>query len=241
MTDPSPKHDSPGADAPRIERPPSLTELVTTRLRDWIVTGEMELGARLSEVKIAKALNVSRTPVREAVNRLESEGLLRVEAQRGSFVFNLGPAELRKLCDARIALETAAMRTAIAENRAALHGALARICDAMAAARDAGDDRGYLGLDAAFHLALIDGADNVFLHEAYQTMAPRMAALRYRMGAHPDHMAKSFREHGQIRDAVAAGDAEGAIAILHAHIGDKEGSYWRDASRDAAGAGPRQA
>lgn len=226
---------------PSIDRPPSLTELVTARLRDWIVTGEMELGARLSEVKIASALNVSRTPVREAVNRLESEGLLRVEPQRGSFVFTLGPEELRQLCAARIALETAALRTGIEENAPALENALTAICARMEAARAAGDDRAYLGLDADFHMALIDGAANQFLHEAYQTMAPRMAALRHRMGAHPDHMAKSFREHLALRDAVRARDAGTAAAILHAHIGDKEGSYWRDARRDASGAGPRQA
>ena len=110
--------------APRLERPRSLTDLVTEHLRRWIITGEMELGSKLSEAKIARELDVSRTPVREAINRLEIEGLLNVEAQRGSFVFALSPGELGKLCDARICLEAAALKTGIQSSSEALHATL---------------------------------------------------------------------------------------------------------------------
>ena len=74
---------------PSFNRPKSLTELVTENLKERIVSGELDLGSQLSEARIAKELDVSRTPVREAINRLEMEGLLVIEPQRGSFVFNL--------------------------------------------------------------------------------------------------------------------------------------------------------
>ena len=84
-----------------FDRPKSLTELVTETLREWIISGELDLGSQLSEARVAKELDVSRTPVREAINRLEMEGMLVVEPQRGTYVFNLEADELAKLCALR--------------------------------------------------------------------------------------------------------------------------------------------
>lgn len=210
----------------QIERPKSLTGLVTDALRQEIVAGDLEPGAALSEAKIAARLAVSRTPVREAFQRLELEGLVRTEPQRGTFVFTLGPKELTDICDLRVCLETRALALSLQRDRGRLAAALEQIVEAMTAAREAGDDRGYLLLDTAFHQVLFDHADNRFLNEAYQTIAAKMAALRNRLGAHPDHMAKSYGEHRRIAALVAAAALEEATRLLVAHIGRKEGSYW---------------
>ena len=214
-----------------FNRPKSLTELVTENLRERIVNGEFELGEQLSEARIAKNLEVSRTPVREAINRLEMEGLLVIEPQRGSFVFNLEPEELAKLCDARVCLETAAMTAALQTNPQALHSALTDCVSKMKAAREEGDDAEYLSQDTVFHQSLFNCADNRFLNDAYQTIALKMAALRSRLGHHPDHMAKSYREHIELVDCVEKGDLAKALSILKLHIGRKEGSYWNDATK----------
>ena len=121
-----------------IPRPKSLTELVSEALRDWIISGDLDLGSQLSEARIASELQVSRTPVREAINRLEMEGLLVVEPQRGSFVFSLEPKELAKLCDARLCLESAALSSAIASNAEKLAERLKHCVEEMAAAREKG-------------------------------------------------------------------------------------------------------
>lgn len=213
-----------------LNRPKSLTELVTENLRDRIVAGEFELGSQLSEARIAKDLNVSRTPVREAINRLEMEGLLVVEPQRGSFVFNLEPDELAKLCDARVCLETTALRDGIAEQPESLHKALKACTERMTAAREANDDAAYLAQDTVFHQCFFDAANNRFLNDAYQVIALKMAALRNRLGRHPEHMTKSYLEHLKIVEAVDRRDVDGALAILISHIGRKEGSYWNDVS-----------
>jgi len=210
----------------QIERPRSLTGLVTDALRQEIVAGDLEPGAALSEAKIAARLAVSRTPVREAFHRLELEGLVRTEPQRGTFVFTLGPKELTDICDLRVCLETKALALSLERDRTGLAAALDGVVAAMTAARTAGDDRRYLQLDTRFHQVLFDHADNRFLNEAYQTIAAKMAALRNRLGAHPDHMAKSFAEHARIAALVANGDSATASPLLVAHIGRKEGSYW---------------
>ncbi|UWQ90877.1 GntR family transcriptional regulator [Rhodobacteraceae bacterium M382] len=215
-----------------FNRPKSLTELVTENLRDRIVGGEFDLGEQLSEARIAKDIEVSRTPVREAINRLEMEGLLDIEPQRGSFVFNLEPYELAKLCDARVCLETTALTHAIRERPEDLAKALGACLDRMTAAREVGDDVEYLALDTLFHQCFFDCSDNRFLNDAYQTIALKMAALRNRLGHHPDHMAKSYREHLELVECVKARDTQKALEILTAHIDRKEGSYWNDVTED---------
>lgn len=213
-----------------IKRPKSLTELVTETLREWIVSGDLELGEHLSEIRISKELEVSRTPVREAVNRLEMEGLLSVEPMRGTFVFSLEPSELAKLCDARVCLETAALKEAIRLNPDALHDVLVKCVEDMTRAREQKDDSAYLAADTVFHQCLFDQSDNRFLNDAYQAIAKKMAALRNRLGRHPDHMAKSYREHIELTEAVKNRDVEKAMEILKSHIDRKEGSYWSQAT-----------
>lgn len=217
-----------------IIRPKSLTELVTEQVRHMIVSGEIDLGEHLSESRLARDLAVSRTPVREAINRLEMEGLLKVEPQRGTFVFYLGADELAKLCDARVALETAALSAALEQEVEGLVADLERCTEAMTKARAADDVNGYLALDTTYHQLFFDHADNRFLNDAYQTIAQKMAAVRNRLGRHPDHMAKSYREHLDMLEAAKRRDTAAALDILVRHIGRKEGSYWSDATVNKA-------
>ena len=107
----------------------------------------------------------------------------------------------------------------------------------MKKSRRAGDDRAYLRLDTQFHQEILNCSGNQFLDDAYQTIASKMAALRNRLGAHPDHMRKSFNEHQRIATSVKRNDLTGAEATLISHIGRKEGSYWnlddREREREA--------
>nr|WP_321442524.1 GntR family transcriptional regulator [uncultured Cohaesibacter sp.] len=214
-----------------IVRPKSLTELVAEKLMDVIVNGELELGAQVSEARIAKDFNVSRTPVREAFNRLEMEGLLSVEPQRGTFVFSLQPHELAQLCDARVCLETTALELAIKCNAEALSERLASCVEKMTQALDSGDANRYLALDTEFHQHLFDCSKNRFLNDAYQAIAIKMAALRNRLSRHAEHMNKSYLEHQAITEAVKSKDTEKALDILRNHIDRKEGSYWKQATK----------
>ncbi|MBC7280810.1 GntR family transcriptional regulator [Hoeflea sp.] len=217
-----------------LERPKSLTELVTETLREWIVSGKLDLGEHLSEVRVSRELQVSRTPVREAMNRLEMEGLLNVEPQRGTFVFCLAPEEVAKLCDARVCLETTALREAVRNDPGRLFVRLTQCTSRMTAARNDHRDSDYLALDTEFHQHFFDCSGNRFLDDAYQAIAQKMASIRNRLGRHPDHMAKSYREHLEITEAVGRQDIEAALRILRLHIDRKEGSYWKVATDEPA-------
>lgn len=210
----------------RIERSKSLTELVTYILRHSIVEGELELGEALSESKIASRLEVSRTPVREAFARLEIEGLVFAEPQKKTRVFTLGPKDFADICDVRCCLEAKALTLAMNRRRAKLAAALRETTRQMTEARETGQNRVYLRLDTQFHQQIFDHADNVFLNDAYQTVASKIAALRNRLVSHPDHLQKGFSEHMQLAELVAQGELSRALDLLDAHIARKEGSFW---------------
>jgi DNA-binding GntR family transcriptional regulator len=210
----------------RIERPKSLTELVFETIKADIIGGALQMREALSEARIAKRLDVSRTPVREAFARLELEGLVYTEPQRGTFVFALEPEQLSDICDTRVCLETGALKAAFKKDRDGIVAALGTVVDNMTDARKARDDRRYLALDALYHQRFFDVSGNRFLDDAYQTIASKMAALRNRLGAHPDHMTKSFVEHKRMVELLEQGEIDSALVVLVAHIGRKEGSYW---------------
>ena len=210
----------------RIERPKSLTEMAAERIREDIVTGRIGLGEALSEGALAASLGISKTPIREALMRLQIEGLVTIVPQKGTFVFRADAKEIKDLCDVRSALEPMALRFASQRNPSALAESLQAIVAAMTAARDAGDTAEYLRLDSRFHACFFEHADNAFLTEAYNTLAAKMAALRTRLGTDPGHMKKSYEEHKAMARAIVERRLDDALGILEGHIGRKEGSYW---------------
>jgi DNA-binding GntR family transcriptional regulator len=210
-----------------IERGKSLTERALEILRLEIIEGHYGFGAALSEIALAEDLGISRTPVREALARLQQEGLVIVKPQRGTFVFELTEDEFVDICDCRTVLETAAFRFAVSRSQEALAASLEAICKEMADARARDDTAGYLRSDSHFHEAFFAHSDNQYLAQSYRLISGRMAALRTHLGADPNHMEKSFREHQEIAAAAREGDIERGILLLEGHIGRKEGSYWK--------------
>jgi DNA-binding GntR family transcriptional regulator len=209
-----------------IERPKSLAEVVTARLRRGIVEGEFELGQALSESKIAGRYGVSRTPVREAFACLGLEGLVRTEPQQGTFVFTIDRAQFAQISEARSILEIAALRLAIERGHADLVEHWTRFVDGMKAALQAQDARNYSSFDGDFHQTLFSLAANPFLTAAGHAFAAKMAAVRNRLGAHPEHMAKSFDEHVELLALVEARDVDSAVHLLERHIRYKGESFW---------------
>src|ERR1700687_5887651 len=102
---------------------PAKSRLVD-RIRDQIVTGAFPLGARVSDKEIAVEMNVSRTPVREALLQLQSEGLIVVRPRSGTFVFGVSENDLSQICDMRSLFEIGALKMAATANPTTLVGAL---------------------------------------------------------------------------------------------------------------------
>jgi DNA-binding GntR family transcriptional regulator len=208
------------------ERPKSLADVVTARLRREIVDGEFELGQALSESKIAARYGVSRTPVREAFACLGLEGLVRTEPQQGTFVFTVDRAQFAQISEARSILETSALRLAIERGHGDLVRQWKRFVEAMRVALRDRDARSYSRFDGEFHQALFSLAANPFLTAAGQAFSAKMTAVRNRLGSHPEHMAKSYEQHVELLALVERSDVEAAVALLERHIRHKGESFW---------------
>ena len=208
------------------ERPKSLAEVVTARLRREIVDGEFDLGQALSESKIAARYGVSRTPVREAFACLGLEGLVHTEPQRGTFVFTMDRGQFAKISETRSILETAALRLAIERKRDDLIKRWKRLVADMKAALRNEDAKRYSRCDGEFHQIMFTLADNPYLASAGQSFSAKMAAVRNRLGAQPDHMVHSYRQHVELLDLVERGETAAATNLLERHIRFKGESFW---------------
>jgi DNA-binding GntR family transcriptional regulator len=203
-----------------------LAEVVTARLRREIVEGDFDFGQALSESKIAARYGVSRTPVREAFACLGLEGLVRTEPQHGTFVFTMDRHQFAQISEARSILETAALRLAIERGRDDLVRDWQRLIEAMTATLSQEDTKRYSRCDFDFHQTLFRLAANPYLTAAHQAFAAKIAAVRNRLGAQPEHMAKSYAEHVELLDLVERGEVAAAVGLLERHIRYKGESFW---------------
>ena len=209
----------------QIERPKSLAQTVLSHLRSSIVHGDLELGQLLSERQLADDLGVSKTPVREALAQLRNEGLVRIYPQRGAFVFTLSAREVAELCEFRSAVETAAIKLAIARNPEPFAASLTTVVSDMASAQRRGDQRAYLELDTRYHATFFEHCENDYLRDCYERNVGKIAALRTHLAVKPLHTKMSFQEHRQMLESVRKGDVVGTLAILDVHIGRTRETY----------------
>jgi DNA-binding GntR family transcriptional regulator len=200
-------------------------ESAVKRLRNAIVSGDFELGQPLSERQLAEMLEVSKTPVREALAQLRLEGLVRIIPHRGAFVFTLGHQEVIEICEIRQALEASALRAGMERNPARFSDALAVIVGRMEKARKRGDVKAYLNEDTAFHLCFFAHCGNSLMAQTYDLFVGKIAALRTHLAHKPHHTELSFHEHENMLDAVKGGNIADALAILDVHIARTKESY----------------
>ncbi len=214
MMTPSPADPTP---LERLARPRSLAELVIHEIRELIVSGRLALGEQLSESVLAEQLGVSRTPVREAFLRLETEHLVEVRPQRGTFVFQYNEEELRDICELREVLETGALRIALSHHRETLIEQLEnslRVAE-TAHVSEPGD---YQFFDNAFHEALVKASGNQDLISAYARISGRVRTIRYRLTRSFQQIARSQQGHREIVEALKAGRDADAVKCLGEHV-----------------------
>lgn len=197
----------------------SLGNQVTERIRTAIQDGEFKLGEALSELKLAAALGVSRTPVREALNVLQLQGLIEIRPQAGSFVFMPSEEDVAEICLFRRIMETAALRLSFARRREETLRQLREAVGAMERAQDAGDQLAVARADTAFHQCIAANCGNVYLINAYGLISGRIAALRtYNVVTNDSRRNKAVTEHRAIVAALAKGELERAEVILDEHV-----------------------
>ncbi|MBV9543980.1 MAG: GntR family transcriptional regulator, partial [Chloroflexi bacterium] len=185
-------------------------------------------GSRLVEAELAARLGVSRNPVREAITRLEQQGLVVSIANRGAFVVSPTPEQAHDMFLLRAHLEHLAVRLAFARYRPGLFASLSEVCGAMSrlarTSSRVGDDQ--LGdfslLDAQFHTRLVEAAGSPALLRAWETVAPTDIIFLYDRTrsvaftrAELDGM---VARHQQLGEALQGGDSRVALAELRAHF-----------------------
>lgn len=185
-------------------------------LQGEILDGTLMPGDRIKEADLANRFGLSRTPVREALRRLEARGLLAHEPHRGMVVAQLEPAAVAELYAMREILDGAAAELA------ARHATPVEI-DAMRGqiARDRGiveDPVKLAAANRAFHAAILRAAHNRFLMTASDALAESLALLGPTTLSIPGRGAQSIDEHTAIVDAIAAGDSVTAGVAARAHI-----------------------
>lgn len=212
-------------------RPPQLPSLLIEQaadaIRSRIVSGELELGAPLSETALAVKLGVSKTPIKEAFLRLEAEGLIEIRPQHGPFVFDMGADEVRDLCELREVLEIAAARAAMRRRPAALADALEEIVVGMHEALRDANILDYRAMDRAYHRCIIEHAGNAVLMATYETFAVRIQVLRNRLTLDPVRNRRSMREHRELAALVRAGEIYRVGTCLSDHIRGGKAHYLR--------------
>ncbi len=186
------------------------------RLLDEIRTGRLPPGARLREADLAARLGISRTPVREAIRRLEGEGLVVHEARSGAALRRLDHAEVMELYEMRSVLEGTAARMAA---RGASEVELAELKALNLEMAGAVDDPERTGrLNRQFHATLLNAARNRFLSRAMATLQRTLLILGPSTLANPDRAEQALLEHGRILKALAARDMDEAELAMRSHI-----------------------
>lgn len=208
-----------GARPAPVEGGDLLLSRVVERLREAILRGDFAPGDKLSVPDLARTLQTSRTPVREALYALERSGLVVMRPRRGAVVFGGGPAELRHLFEVREGLDGMAARLAATRmtetERAALQDTWEQH-DAAMAARDLAD---HVALDVRFHELIRDGAHNPVLSESLARLRDQLTLIVRSWSGSPGALGRRTRaDHRVLAEAVLAGDPDRSEATARAHV-----------------------
>lgn len=186
------------------------------RIRGEIRAKRLLPGTRLTETDLAARLSISRTPVREAIRRLESEGMVEHLPRTGAVVRSLDYPETMELYEMRTVLEGTAARLAARAASAVEIAELCAINDDMAQAMD--DSALLIALNRQFHLRLLDAARNRFLLRAMASVENALLLLGPSAMESPDRARGAIDEHRTVIDALTARDGAAAEKAMRDHM-----------------------
>lgn len=197
----------------------SLLDRVSDSLRTAILSGELPPGSRLSVPEIARQLNVSRTPAREALLRLQHEGLVEVNPRRGAVVLDGSMADLRELFQYREALEGMAARLAANSMNEREKAAMRTAFERHVRAVDEQDVDAHARYDQAFHVAFIEGSRNRRIIDELERVRSLLTLLMNAMAAEPGALgAPIVTIHERLLRAIEEGDGDAAERAARSHV-----------------------
>lgn len=197
-----------------LKIPENLTQQAFRYIRDEIIRGKIDGRQHLTENYFAERFGISKSPVREALNRLESEGLITIVPRRGAFVVELSVQDIEEIFELREALEALVVKDAILDAKT-----LARMRAAVMSAkryREVNDKTHYIHADANFHTTLAEASSNSRLKKILENMRNQMLIVRARTFELSSHT--SVKQHLDILEALEQGKREVAANLMAEHI-----------------------
>ncbi|HEX6945413.1 MAG TPA: GntR family transcriptional regulator [Casimicrobiaceae bacterium] len=195
----------------------SLHEEVTARVRDMIVEGRLAAGAAIPELELAHQLGVSRTPLREALKVLASEGLVELQPRRGAVVRVFTAKDAQDMLALLALLEEHAGTLACAASDEAL-AAIVALHERMRGHYERRERAEYFRLNQEIHNAIVQAAGNPTLDLLHGILRTRMRRIRYIGNEAPDNWAAAMAEHEAFIAALAARDGPRLGRLLREHI-----------------------
>jgi DNA-binding GntR family transcriptional regulator len=204
---------------PRAKRP--LHEETVDQLRDLIVRGDLAPASRLNERVLCARLGVSRTPLREAIKLLATEGLVRLLPNRGAVAAPIERERIAETLAVMGALESLAGELACAQASDENISEIRALHFEMMAMHARGDLDGYFRYNQAIHLKLVEASGNAVLAQTYRQLNANVRRVRYMANLSPERWDAAVREHEAILAALAARDVARLKRLLRDHLSAK--------------------
>lgn len=196
-----------------------VREQVAHLLRRLIITGELTSGAKLNERTLSAQLNISTTPVKEALRILESEGLIYSVPRKGSFVSDFSLSHVKQIIYARAALEGTAAYFTVENMTEEILEELASILSRSKEAAQAEDIHKFSEYNSQFHQLLRKHCNNEYINKMVEILrAMDRTSLDITLEKNKEEFAISYREHQEIMDAIRRKDAKAVENLVVDHI-----------------------
>ncbi|WP_294926404.1 GntR family transcriptional regulator [uncultured Paracoccus sp.] len=200
---------------PDLGKAPTASDIILKFIRDSIADGSLDEGEPIRQDDVARLFNVSKIPVREALKRLESEGLVAFQRNRGAVVTTLSEPEIAQVFETRAILESNAIRLSVPHMTPETFAEAEAFCDAFAKETDVAQ---WSALNWQFHSRLYQDAQRPFLIRTIRSVNDRLERYLRIQLALSHGQGTADREHREILAACRAGDAERASGLVQAHI-----------------------
>ncbi|HSN91215.1 MAG TPA: GntR family transcriptional regulator [Anaeromyxobacteraceae bacterium] len=213
----------------------SLHNEAVTRIRDMITEGHLEPGSKISEKHLCELFGISRTPLREALKVLATEGLLELLPNRGARVARHTRKDLGDLFHVMAALEGLAGELACQNVTADALDEIRALHHEMLAHYARRDRAAYFRTNQAIHEAIIAAADNRVLSMLYETLRGRIRPARYMANLSRERWEEAVNEHGEILEALSRRDGARLRELLRLHLEHKYESLLAAAAAEEKG------
>ena len=196
-----------------------LKEVAYQELKALLLDGTFPPGTFLSERRLAERLGMSKTPIKVALERLETQGFIATSPQQGIVVRELSLREISEHYDIRIALETFVVGAIAGKLLPEAAASLRANLDQQQACIDAGDIQGHVEADADFHMLLAFAHDNREIIRVMQHQRERIFRVAIQISRqNPARMEASLGEHRRVFEAIVAGDGQLAASWMEEHL-----------------------